>query len=288
MLNSGAALPAGIVVERDAQGKATGKLLGGVVPFNILFGRIVAASKTPEKDRQSLASYFNALNRTGVTAFVDALAGDYSAYNALFSLWKDKALTLRVAYRLSNLTPENEATGFRTALTLVPPLFGDDMLRFLGVGESLVSGMNDGVRMGPGFNPSQVARDEREKVALLVAERGYPLEIHAYTDDAAKAILDVFEKVARTRPLKGLRWTITHISTGSEETFERMRKLGLAYTVQMGPYFEAAAICDANGDATAQASPPTRLALNKGLVVAGALIRPAWASSMCSEPLNTM
>lgn len=48
-----------------------------------------------------------------------------------------------------------------------------------------------------------------------------------------------------------------------------MKKLGISYTVQMGPYFEGPAIRDANGDAIAQASPPTRLALSKGMVVAG-------------------
>ena len=151
----------------------------------------------------------------------------------------------------------------------MPPLFGDDMLKFLGMGEALVFGMNDGVRMGPGFTTTQASRDELAKVAIFAADRGYPLEVHAYTNDGAKAILDVFEEVAKTRPLDKLRWAITHINTGSEDTFERMRKLGLFYTVQMGPYFEGPAIREANGDAVAMASPPTRLALQKGLMVAG-------------------
>lgn len=50
---------------------------------------------------------------------------------------------------------------------------------------------------------------------MLAAERGYALEIHAYTDDAAQAILDAFEKVADKVPLRDLRWIITHISMGS-------------------------------------------------------------------------
>lgn len=48
-----------------------------------------------------------------------------------------------------------------------------------------------------------------------------------------------------------------------------MRKLGLAYTVQMGPYFEGLAIRDANPSGATDNSPPVRLALDKGLVVAG-------------------
>ena len=266
-LNSGARLPSGIVVERDGGGKATGKLRGGIGPFNVLVSRI--SPNTPEQNRRNLAAFFGELNKLGVTGIVDPAAGDFPVYDALFSLWRDKALTVRVAYRASALPSESEFTWFTTTLTFLPPLFGDDMLRFLGVGEVLVFGMNDGVMMGPGFSPSQKARDELFKVAMLAAERAYPLEIHAYTNDGASAILDVFEKVAEKRPIKDLRWAITHISTGTEETFERMRRLGLAYTVQMGPYFEAPAIREANGESVAQTSPPTRLALDKGLMVAG-------------------
>lgn len=266
-LDAGTAMPPGIRVERDPQGKATGKLFGGVGPFNAMFSRI--GVRTSAENRDSLHAFFMELNRHGVTGIVDAAAGDHGAYTPLFALWRDNALTLRVAYRASAVVAERESAWFNTALTFLPPLFGDDMLKFLGVGEALVVGMNDGVRMGAGFSPSQTSREELVKIALLVAERGYPLEAHAYTDDAAKALLDAFEKVAQVRPIKDLRWTITHISTGSEETFERMRKLGISYTVQMGPYFEAPAIREANSDDIAQASPPTRIALRKGMMVAG-------------------
>lgn len=116
------------------------------------------------------------LNRSGVTGVVDPSAGDF--YNALYSLWRDKALTPRAAYRASALPADSEVAWTSTTLTYLPPLFGDDMLRSLGLGESLVLGMDDGVRMGPGFHPSQQSRDELFKVAMLAAERGYPLEIH--------------------------------------------------------------------------------------------------------------
>lgn len=266
-LDTGAALPPGITVERDAQGRATGKLLGGIGPFSALFARISARPEA--ENRASLQAFFSELNRLGVTGVVDPAAGDHAIYSPLFTLWRDKALTVRVAYRASALAPGNETAWFKTSLAYLPPLFGDDMLRFLGVGEVLAFGMNDGVRMSAGFNPPQAARDELAQAALFAAERRYPLEIHAYTEDGAKAILDVLEKVAQTRPFKDLRWALTHINTGSEQTFERMRKLGLAYTVQMGPYFEAPAIQEAHGAEAAQASPPTRLALRKGLMVAG-------------------
>ncbi|MBR7453897.1 amidohydrolase family protein, partial [Klebsiella pneumoniae] len=90
---------------------------------------------------------------------------------------------------------------------------------------------------------------------------------HAYTDDSADAILTIFEQVAQQYDLRPLRWSIAHLNTGSPQTLERMRKLGLAYTVQMGPYFEGLAIRDANPPGATDNSPPVRLALDKGLVV---------------------
>lgn len=65
-------------------------------------------------------------------------------------------------------------------------------------------------------------------------------------------ILDVFERVSRTVDLRPLRWCIAHISTGTPEIFARMKKLGLCYTVQMGPYYEALAIAASNGQSIAE------------------------------------
>lgn len=98
--------------------------------------------------------------------------------------------------------------------------------------------MNDGVRMAPGFSSSEQDKTALRQVATFAAKRGIPLEIHAYTDDSADAILTIFEQVAQQYDLRPLRWSIAHLNTGSPQTLERMRKLGLAFTVQMGPYFE--------------------------------------------------
>jgi predicted amidohydrolase YtcJ len=143
------------------------------------------------------------------------------------------------------------------------------MLKFLGLGEVIVFRVNDGVRLAPGFRAAQDGKDELYKVAMLAAHRKYPLEIHAYTDDAAKQILDVFERVSESVDFRSLRWCIAHISTGTSDTFERMKKLGLCYTVQMGPYYEAFQIAKANGLAIGEATPPVKLAMKSGVMVVG-------------------
>lgn len=255
----------GITVERDAQGRATGRLHGGIGPFNALFARL-----SRDTDRQaSLREFLRAMNARGLTGFIDPSAGGPEAYEPLFALRDRGELTLRAGYRISALRSGGEAEWFRNVMAFRPPRHDDGQIAFLGLGENLVTAMNDGVRMGPGFAPPEAARQELLRVAAYAAERRIPLEIHAYTDDAADAILDAFERVAEQHDLRPLRWSIAHLNTGSRRTLERMARLGLAYTVQMGPYFEGEAIGEANSQALAEVSPPVRAALDLDLRVAG-------------------
>src|SRR5262249_36499524 len=143
------------------------------------------------------------------------------------------------------------------------------MLKFIGLGEVLVFRMNDGVRLAPGFKATDDGKEEFLKIANMAAQRKYPLEIHAYTDDAARQILDVFEQVGASHDLRPLRWCIAHISTGTAETFARMRRLGICYSVQMGPYWEAFQIAATNGLAASTYVPPVKLAMQAGLNIVG-------------------
>ena len=138
-------------IEKDPQGKPTGKLFGNIGSFSFLLNKISAAKDDERKE--SLAAYFAVLNSRGVTGIVDAAGGGTGApiYDPLFSLWQEGKLPLRVAYRISAQTPGNEAGWFASTTAYLPPRFGDAMLKFLGLGEVLVFRVNDGVRLAPGF-----------------------------------------------------------------------------------------------------------------------------------------
>ncbi|WP_299842527.1 amidohydrolase [uncultured Paracoccus sp.] len=263
----GADLGHGLRIERDADGKATGRLLGGIGSFNMLMGQLTAHDESQRTE--SLEDFFAALNAAGLTGVIDPSAGSPASYEPLFDLRDQGKLSLRVGYRIPAAVPGSEAEWFQNIMAFRPPHWDDGALAFLGLGENLVFGVNDGVQMGPGFDPSPEARAELVKVATYAAERRIPVEIHAYTDDAARVILDAFEEVAKTNPLDDLRWAIAHLNTGSARTLDRMKALGLAYSVQMGPYFEGPAILEANGPEVSALSPPVRLALDRGIRVAG-------------------
>lgn len=256
----------GIVVERDADGQATGRLFGGIGPFNMLISTLLPA--TFEERKASLEHYFTALNASGVTGFIDDSAGPATSYETLFALNDEGRLSLRAGYRVPAQTPGNESAFFESVMAFRAPRQRGGPTPFVGMGESIVFGINDGVRMGPGFQATPEALAELEEVATLAASRRIPLEIHAYTDDAASQILDVFEQVDEIHPIRGLRWAMAHLNTGSPETIARMKALGMAYSVQMGPFFEGPAILEANGPEVAERS-AARIALDEGLVVAG-------------------
>ena len=198
-LNASQAPPVpGIVVERDANGQATGRLLGGIGPFNTLVASILPASFDERKD--SLENYFTALNESGVTGFIDDSAGPATSYETLFALSDEGRLSLRAGFRVPAQAPGNESAFFESVMAFRAPRERGGPTPFVGMGESVVFGVNDGVRMGPGFQATPEALAELEEVATLAATRRIPLEIHAYTDDAASQILDVFERVDAAPP----------------------------------------------------------------------------------------
>ena len=258
-------VPQGITVERDAAGKATGKLLGGIGPFNMLFAQISRGLDQQE----NLRAFFKDLNAHGVTGFIDPSAGGPPAFEPLFALHRQRELSVRVGYRLFVPPGGNETAWVQTHMEYRLPVHDDGYIAFLGLGENLVSAMNDAVRMGPGFTSPTGDQQEMRKVLGFAAQRGIPLELHAYTDDSARSILDAIEDVARIHPVKNFRWSLAHLNTGSLPTLKRMHDLGLGYSVQMGPYFEAPAILAENGRQVAEQTPPTKLALDLGMMVAG-------------------
>jgi predicted amidohydrolase YtcJ len=256
----------GIVVERDAAGRATGRLLGGVGPFNALVARILPHTRA--EGTASLAGYLRELSRCGVTGVVDGSAGPAAAYLPLFALQDEGRLTVRVAYRVPAQVPGSESEFFEQLMQFRAPRTEDGFTPFVGIGEALVFGANDGVRQSPGFVVSPEARAELREVATFAASRRLPLEVHAYTDDLASQILDAFEEVNATVPIRGLRWAMAHLNTGTARTISRMRRLGMTYSVQMGPYFEAPTIAETNSLEVAQRS-VARIAIDQGVTVGG-------------------
>ena len=98
---------------------------------------------TLEQQVAGTRAFFRTLNSLGITGVLDP--GGYNlpidAYRAVFQVWRERALTLRVVYSLCAPRRDHELEDFKALTAMLPMGFGDDWLRFNGIGENVTWGM---------------------------------------------------------------------------------------------------------------------------------------------------
>ena len=261
-ISSDADVPAGGRLERDDKGAFTGAVTGPQAAIVALFERLPKPTYEQRVDGTHL--FFRELNRLGITGVIDPGGNNLAPpdYDALFDVWRHHDMTVRVAYALCNQTPGAEFEELKQFTMMLPMRFGDDMLRFNGIGERITVAMYNNTR------PTDADKNRFYDIALWAATRGMALTIHGGTDASAAQILDVFERVNREVPIAPLRWSLAHVDDASETTLRRMKALGVGWTMQDAMYFggDAAVQRDA---AAAKRTPPIETARRIGVVIGG-------------------
>jgi predicted amidohydrolase YtcJ len=248
-------------LDEDADGKKTGGISGDTATITALFSRL--PSPNFEQRVAGTRAFFRELNRLALTGVVDP--GGFGMaprdYQALFRLWQDKALTLRVVYTVFAQKRGSELEDYRNLTQLLPMGMGDEMLRFNGIGENVAWGMynND--------NPSEADKAQFYEIAKWAAERRMSLNMHWHNDRSVGQLLDIFERVDRESPIKGLRWAIAHLNDASAATLERMKALGVGWAMQDAMYFDGERFQKEKGAEAARRAPPLRTALRIGVNV---------------------
>jgi predicted amidohydrolase YtcJ len=250
-------------LERDGDNRPTGVLIGNGNTLGKIFDRL----PKPTLDQQVDGSrkFFREMNSLGITGIVDG--GGVSMYpanyQAVFKLWHDKQLTLRVAYHLCAPKPGSELSDLQNLTQLLPQGFGDTMLHFNGPGEILIwADWTDG----------DITPDGKAKLAELLrwaASKSYTIQLHWNPDRTVHELLDVVEDIARDYPVRDLRWTVLHLYNSSEDNLKRMKSLGLIWGVQDGLYFGGERLAREVGIEPARRLPPIATAMRLGLTVAG-------------------
>jgi predicted amidohydrolase YtcJ len=221
-------LPAGGKLERDSGGKLTGGISGAQNTIIALFDRLPVP--TPEQEVEGTKKFFRELNRLGLTGVVDPGGNNMTpeSYQALFKVWRQGELTVRVAYSLCGITPGKEFVELKDLTELLPMGFGDGMLRFNGIGERITWAMNNNNQ------PTEAEREKYYQIARWAAGRGMSVTMHWPRNDSVGLLLDIFERVNQEVPIANLRWSIAHLNDASPENLRRMRALGVGWTVQPG------------------------------------------------------
>ena len=254
-------LPAGGRVERDDNGQLTGAVTGAQNAIVALFDRL--PKPTFAEQVEGTKAFFRELNRLGMTGAVDPGGNNLTStdYEALFKVWRDRAMSVRIAYTLNGQTPGREFEELRDLTGLLPMGFGDDMLRFNGLGERITVAMNNNNA------PSQVDKDAYHRIVKWAAERGMSLTMHWGNDASVGHLLTIFERVNAETPIAPLRWSIAHLNDASVETLRRMKTLGVGWTMQDAMYFGGEQFLKQAGPDAARRTPPVETARKMGVMV---------------------
>ena len=254
--------PHGLTVERDAAGQPTGWWGGNIINMSQLFDTL--PQPTYEDNVAGTRQFFAELNRLGVTGFVDTGGFSISApqFAAMFLLWREKAMTVRVAYHLFSQRRDTELADYQAATQLVPMGFGDDMLKFNGIGERITLAMYNN-----NF-PNDAVKAQFLEAIRWAAQRRMAVTVHWSEDSSVHHLLDLFEQVNRQTPIAPLRWSVAHLENASEATLARMAALGVGWTVQISSYYNGAALLAQRGEA-ARRMPPVVTARRLGVKVGG-------------------
>lgn len=257
-INAEADLPGGGKFVRDASGNPTGAISGGIVP---LFDKLPKPAF--EQKIEGTRKFFRELNRAGLTGLIDPGGFNMSPaeYAPLFRVWRDKALTVRVNYSYFSQQRGKELDEFKELTQLLPMGFGDDLLRFNGIGERVTFGMYNNDK------PSEAEKEQFYQAARWAAEQGMTLTQHWHHDTSIGHLLDVFERVNREVPITQLRWSIAHLNDGTEATFARMKALGVGWAMQDAMYYDGERELKEQGEAALKRMPPMRTALKSGVVI---------------------
>ena len=254
-------LPSGGRFEKGSDGKPTGAVVGGQNAIIALFDKLPKPSLEDEVEGTKL--FFRELNRLGITGFVDPGGNNLfpADYPALLKVWRDGLMTVRVAYALNGQTAGKEFEEYQDLTRLLPMGFGDDMLKFNGIGERITWDMNNNEKS------TQAQKDRYYEIIKWAAQQGMALTMHWNRDASVDELLRLFEKLNKEVPITGLRWSIAHLNDASEQSLQRMKALGMGWTVQDAMYFGGDQFLQQNGAQAARRVPPVNTAKRMGVPI---------------------
>jgi predicted amidohydrolase YtcJ len=256
--------PAGGTIEKDAAGKITGVVRGaGGVAF--------VAGKVPLKDRDAwldntrkLATYLNSL---GITAWGDA--GGRGMGPKHYQPYQDLAdrdeLNVRVFWTTIR-QPVNAAEVDKVLLEIpsLKPFQGNDYFDHIGWGETVYRPLTTQLlARGGNTKPEDLAQMMR--IVRALAEKGIYLNSHVEMVNVIDAFLDQYEALNREAPIRGLRWSFSHLDQITDAQLARMKRLGMNAQIHSRPLIQGVLMHRVHGEA-AWDMPPFRRVQDSGIM----------------------
>jgi predicted amidohydrolase YtcJ len=257
------ALAAKVTIERGDDGRPTGWLAADARAISNLYNLLPRPAL--EQKVAGTRAFFRKLNSVGLTGVIDP--GGYNLsipdYQPLFQVWREHGLTVRVRYSLCAPRRDHELEDFKDLTQVLPMGFGDDWLRFNGIGENVTWGMYNNE------TPSDVQKEQLFQTLRWAASRGMTATFHWHNERSVHHLLDVLERVNAEMPIAPLRWSVAHLNDASQDSLKRMKAMGVGWLMQNAFYFRGEAFLGQRGLEAARAAPPIVSALRMGLPVGG-------------------
>ena len=262
-LTNHAELASRVNIETGRDGQTTGWLWGDNRTISDLYDLLPRPGF--EQKLAGTRAFFRVLNSLAVTGVIDP--GGYnmpiSEYHPLLQLWRERALTVRVVYSLCAPRAGHELEDLQAMTDAMPMGFGDDWLRFNGIGENVTWGMYANDKSTP------ADREQLYRVLKWAVSRGLAATFHWHNNRTVHHLIDVLERINGETPVAPLRWSIAHLTDGSPENLRRMKAMGVGWLMQNALYFRGEAFLGQRGAEAARMTPPIGTALRLGLVVGG-------------------
>lgn len=256
--------PPGGTIEKDAAGKITGVVRGaGGVAF--------VAGKVPLKDRDAwldntrkLATYLNSL---GITAWGDAGGRGMGPkhYEPYQNLADRDELNVRVFWTTIR-QPVNAAEVDKVLLEIpsLKPFQGNDYFDHIGWGETVYRPLTTQLlARGGNTKPEDLAQMMR--IVRALAEKGIYLNSHVEMVNVIDAFLDQYEALNRDAPIRGLRWSFSHLDQITDAQLARMKRLGMNAQIHSRPLIQGVLMHRVHGEA-AWDMPPFRRVQDSGIL----------------------
>ncbi|HSW70221.1 MAG TPA: amidohydrolase [Gammaproteobacteria bacterium] len=261
----------GTSIQRDKEGNPTGMLIA--TPNAIILYSALAQGPKLRKDDQvnSTLHFMRELNRLGITSVVDAGGGfqnypeDYEIINELN---KKNKLTVRIAYNLFTQRPGHELEDFDKWTKTTKYQQGDEYYHHNGAGEMLVfsaADFEDFLQPRPDLAGNM--EKQLEPVVKLLAENKWPFRLHATYDESISRALNIYEKINSEIPINHLNWFFDHAETISDQSIERVKKLGGGIAIQNRMAFQGEYFIDRYGKEKTLVTPPIKKILDTGVPV---------------------
>jgi len=250
-------------IEKDASGKPTGVVRGaGGVAFVAAKVPKVAGDEWFANTRKLVAE----LNSMGVTAWLDAggrgmSAAHYEPYRVLADRGELNARVFWTTIR-QPITPE-QMDKVVADIPNLKPFQGNDYFDNVGYGESGYAPLTTQLlRASSNTKPEDLAQLRR--LAQALAEHGIYFNTHVEMTEAIEAFLGVYEALNKERPIKGLRWSFSHLDQVTPEQLERMKRLGMSAQIHSRPLIQGVLMHRVHGD-KAWDMPPFRRIQDSGI-----------------------